>query len=188
MKNLFIVGLMAFSSAALASASQAASTAQPAMLVAHAGHDHGGMQHGQKAPVAHDVANAKTSKTLEVSGCWIRSLPAPAPSGGYFVVKNLGSKEVVLQGAASPDYGMVMLHQTTQKDGMSKMSATQGVSIPAGGQLEFKPGAYHAMLEDPIKAHPVGSKVSMDFLFDTGEKATAECEVKAANTKTPVSH
>lgn len=115
-------------------------------------------------------------------------MPSPTPSGGYFVVSNSGSKPAQLQSASSADYGMVMLHQTTQKDGMSRMSATHSIAIPAGGQLEFKPGGYHAMLEEPAKAHPVGSKVAIDFLFDNGEKASAECEVKAANTRTPMAH
>ncbi|PLC52336.1 copper transporter [Pollutimonas nitritireducens] len=169
------------------------------LLVAHAGHDHGAGSHAQPAhghkvgaaasgAAASRMAGAPMSTTLTVSGCWIRSMPAPAPSGGYFVVSHSGSKPVQLIAASSTGYGMVMLHQTTHKDGMSRMSATHGVPIPAGGQLEFKPGAYHAMLEDPVKAHPIGSKIVMDFLFDNGEKASAECEIKPANTRTPMSH
>ena len=203
MNKQIITGLIGLCGVGLGLGAQAAEqsvmSAKPPMQIAHAGHDHSAKPNAHAAhgdtsgavasdAVASEMANATTSTTLKVSGCWIRSMPAPAPSGGYFVVSNSGSKPLHLKGASSADYGMVMLHQTTHKDGMSRMSATHSVAIPAGGQLEFKPGAYHAMLEDPVKAHPVGSKVAMDFLFDNGEKASAECEVKPANTRTPMPH
>lgn len=165
MKSLVLAGLIAFSGAALA----------------HGGHGHG---HGaSSADLQARAAQAKTSQTVDVSACWIRALPAPAPSAGYFLVKNAGKHDVKLQGAASATYGMVMLHQTTQQDGMSKMSETHDIVIPAGGELEFKPGGYHAMLEKADTPPAVGSQVAMDFLFDSGEKASAQCEVRPANTK-----
>ena len=142
------------------------------------GHAHGHAQHTQAA------ATAPLSQSLQVSACWIRALPAPAPSAGYFLVKNTGDKDVSLQGADSATYGMVMLHQTTHEGGMSRMSAANDIVIPARGELEFKPGGYHAMLEEPHAAPAVGSEVSIDFLFSTGEKASAQCEVKPANTRT----
>lgn len=142
-----------------------------------------GTGHNHHTAAAHGLDKAKVSATLTVSDCWIRSLPVPAPSAGYFTVKNTGDSDAKLQAASSSTYGMVMLHQTTQKDGMSSMSETHDVVIPAKGQLEFKPGGYHAMLEKPQAAPAVGSKVAIDFLFSTGEKATAQCEVKPANTQ-----
>ncbi|MFT0545830.1 copper chaperone PCu(A)C [Allopusillimonas ginsengisoli] len=149
-------------------------------------------EHAEKNDHAHqhmaqhnapDMSKAKVSDTISVSGCWIRAIPAPAPSGGYFVVHNNGDKEVKLQAAASPAYKMVMLHQTTQKDGMSKMSETHDIAIAAGGELEFKPGGYHAMLELGEKAPSVGDKIDLDLLFDNNEKVSVQCEVKPANTR-----
>ncbi len=190
MKKIFIFGVMAFSGAALANpSSYADNMAKASILLAHAGHDHGKpAQSLTQQSAAVNAASAKVSSTLAVSSCWIRSLPAPAPSGGYFVVQNSGSKEAKLQSASSTAYGMVMLHQTTHQGGMSRMSATHDIAIPAGGKLEFKPGGYHAMLEDPAKVPAIGSKITMNFLFDTGEKASAECEIKAPNTQAPMSH
>lgn len=177
---MILMGLAAIGMAAGISAQAAQDHAPHAVLVAHAGHAHG-HDMGQHAQAS---AQAKLSSTLAVSGCWIRSLPAPAPSAGYFLVKNSGDKPAKLQAASSATYGMIMLHQTTQHDGMSKMSETHDIVIPAGGELEFKPGGYHAMLEKPSAAPAIGSSVAMDFLFDSGEKASAQCEVKPANAKT----
>ncbi|NYT58315.1 copper chaperone PCu(A)C [Alcaligenaceae bacterium] len=170
MKTLVMASLLAFSSVAFAHADHAKQ------------HDHAHAAAGQDMQARAD--HAKLSESIQVSACWIRSLPAPAPSAGYFLVKNGGSKAVKLQGAVSSTYGMVMLHQTTNHDGMSKMSETHDIAIAAGSELEFKPGGYHAMLEQAKTAPAIGSQVAIDFLFDTGEKASAQCEVKPANTRT----
>jgi len=141
---------------------------EPPMVM---GHDH-----------AQNASAAKVSSTLTVSGCWIRALPQPSPSAGYFVVHNSGSTPAKLKSATSQAYGMIMLHKTTTEGGMSKMSMTHDITIPAKGKLEFKPGGYHAMLEKAHGPIAVGSSVDMEFLFDSGEKAQAACEVKPANT------
>ncbi|MGB6103797.1 MAG: copper chaperone PCu(A)C [Pusillimonas sp.] len=169
MKTLVLAGLIVFSGAALAQGGH--------------GHNHGHGHGASSTDLQARADQAKTSESIQVSACWIRSLPAPAPSAGYFLVKNAGGKDVKLQGAVSPTYGMVMLHQTTNHDGMSRMSETHDIVIPAAGELEFKPGGYHAMLEQAQTAPAIGDQVAIEFLFDTGEKASAQCEVKPANTK-----
>jgi len=159
----------------------AAAVAQPAVMVGHAGHaadpaSHSSHGQGRPAP------DAPVSRTLSVSGCWIRAVPVPAPSAGYFVVRNSGASDAKLTGASSEAFGMVMLHQTTDHDGMSKMSMAHDILIPAGKELVFKPNGYHAMLEQPVKALEIGTDISLEFMFDTGEKATAACRVMPANT------
>src|SRR5690606_35635470 len=99
------------------------------LLPATAARSHGHAAHGtQPAP----EAPAKASTPVTASDCWIRLLPAPVPAGGFFVAHNAGADDVVLTGAHSPDYGMVMLHETTESGGMSKMAMVHQVTIPAG--------------------------------------------------------
>jgi copper(I)-binding protein len=187
MKKMTLKALLATTVAALAAVTTISSAEPTPMLLAHAGHDHAkhaASAHGHGS--AHSSAAfeaAKPAESITVTQCWIRSIPLPAPSAGYFVVKNGGGKEVKLVAAASSVYGMVMLHRTTHEGGMSRMSEAQDIAIPAGGELAFKPGGYHAMLEKPATAPKVGDKVQIDFLFDNGQKTGAECEVKPANTK-----
>lgn len=151
-------------------------------------HDQSGrMAHmrGEQAPAAPSpeaLAAMPVSSSVTVSDCWIRLLPLPAPSAGYFVASNKGAAPATLTGAASASYGHVMLHQTTHADGMSRMSLVQGVEIPAAQKLEFKPGGYHIMLEKPVREIKVGDTVPMQFLLASGDKAEADCEVKPANT------
>lgn len=133
--------------------------------------------HGAMAP----AADAPVSTTVTASDCWIRQLPAPAPSGGFLVFHNAGSQAVNLVGARSSDYAEVMIHQTKEENGISKMSMVHQVAVPAGGQLAFKPGSYHMMLEQARAGLKVGDHVQVDFALDNGQRVTAQCEVKPAN-------
>ncbi|KAB0622180.1 copper chaperone PCu(A)C [Castellaniella defragrans] len=135
-----------------------------------------GQQPAHGAPAA---TPAKTSATVTASDCWIRLIPAPAPSGGFFVAHNTGAEDAVLTGAHSPDYGMVMLHETTESGGMSKMAMVHQVNIPAGKGLVFKPGSYHLMLEQPREGLKVGDSVRVDFTLANGEGFSTTCEVKS---------
>ncbi len=172
-----------------------ASAPQGAVQLAHAHGSHGHGQapeghsaHGQgghamaAAPSPEAIAAMPVSTAFAVSNCWIRLVPSPAPSAGYFVAANKGAEAITLTGAASPRYAAIMLHQTTHADGMSRMSHVQGAQVPAGQKLEFKPGGYHLMLEKPTQEIKVGDTVPMQFLLASGEKAQADCEVKPANT------
>lgn len=183
MKHAFAASLALCGAAILASPAIHASGADHTMQLAHSGHghNHGGHAH-HAAPSQEDIAAMPIASSVAISDCWIRLLPSPAPSAGYFNAGNQGKTPVTLTAAASARYGQVMLHQTTHTDGMSRMSSVQGVEIPAGETLEFKPGGYHVMLEKPVSEVKIGDTVAMQFLFASGEKAEAACEVKPANT------
>lgn len=121
------------------------------------------------------------SADVTASQCWIRQLPAPAPSGGFLVFHNAGQQARQLTAVHSPDYGQVMMHQTTEENGMSKMSMVHQVTVPAGGNLAFKPGSYHLMLEQPREGLKVGDHVQINFTLDNQQSVAVSCEVKAPN-------
>lgn len=144
-------------------------------------------------PAASDVKSSKhiskgddngerPSTTLTISDCWIRSLPGPTPSAGYFVVKNVGNDEEKLVSLSIPAFDLVSLHQTIDQDGKSRMIAVEEISIPAGSELKFKPGSYHAMLEKPNETLTVGTQVEARFEFLSGEIVKSQCEVKPPTT------
>ena len=158
-------------------------------LAAHHG-DHGQSpaHGGQPHAMAHaapqvDTANLAVAQGVVAEACWVRLLPAPAPSAGYFVVKNSTGAPVSVVGAAAPkDYGLLMVHQTRHENGMSRMGMVDEVAVPAGGQLEFKPGGYHIMLEQPRRDVAVGDTIQVDLVLKSGQKVVASCEVKPAGT------
>ena len=144
----------------------------------HHGAGHAPSQQSQ--PV---TAGMSVAKGVSATGCWIRLLPAPAPSGGYFVLKNDSAQPVSLVAAAAPeDYGMVMVHQTRHENGMSRMAMVDEIPVPSKGQVDFQPGGYHIMLEQPRRDVAVGDKVQLALILKSGEKVLTTCEVKPAGS------
>lgn len=165
----------------------AAATLLGTVTSAHAGQQnmHGSMNMGNgHMNMTHQAATPSSTapSSLSVTDCWIRALPSPAPSAGYFVIHNNGTQQAMLGSASSPAFGMVMLHQSIETGGMSKMKMVHNVPVPAGGVLAFKPGSYHAMLEQPINKLVVGSHVDLDLSFGSGTVVKTSCVVKPAGT------
>lgn len=158
----------------------AALFATAAVAHAHEGHHHG-PSHAPSHMTATDPAVTSPDTAPErvtVRDCWIRSMPAQVPSGGYFVAHNSGSNPVTLTGVISPAYGETMLHQTVVQDGVARMQHTPHVDIPAGAELAFEPGGYHMMLEQPIDGLAPGQSVEITLLFGAAGRITTQCELR----------
>ena len=63
--------------------------------------------------------------------------------------------------------------------GVADRQQTLEVTIPAGQNLEFKPGSYHIMLEKPRAGLKIGDTIQVDFTLSNGEGFSAACEVKS---------
>ena len=64
----------------------------------------------------------------------------------YLTLRSAGGD--TLTGVDSPAAGMVMLHQTTQKNGVSSMEDVDSLALPAGKDVALAPGGTHLMLMD----------------------------------------
>lgn len=120
---------------------------------------------------------------VTISDAWIRALPAPSPSGGYFTMKNTSAADITLTGAKSPACGMLMLHLSKEMGGMSSMEDVTSVPVPAGGEVRFAPGGYHLMCMDPTAAIKPGGSVPVTFKFADKSEATANFAVRNAQGK-----
>ena len=129
------------------------------------------------APLA---ASAQPSP-LSLSNGWIRLLPGN--SAGYFTLKNNGSAKVQLTGADTPACGMLMLHKSDEKGGMSSMQDVQAVDVPAGGTLNFSPGGYHLMCMDAKPSLKLGASVPVTLSFKGAPPLTARFDVRGATGK-----
>lgn len=160
-------------------------------------HHHRQYQHGHHQPHQHhqhnhaygsndyaaDFAAAEWAAQVLVEQCWVRLLPSTVPSAGYFVIRNESAKDVELIAAATPSYEQVMLHETIEINGMAAMQNVEKIIIPAQSALEFKPGGWHAMYEQPTEDLAVGSTIDLEFLFSTKQKISTTCKVNPANAR-----
>jgi copper(I)-binding protein len=128
------------------------------------------------------VALAASPSTIVVDGGWVRWLPGDLPAAAYMTLVNNGDKPVTLVGMSSPDYGMAMLHQTTNDGSTSKMIMVDKLAIPAHGKVRFSPGNYHVMLEQPKRTLAPGDRIQLQLKFSDGETVAAPLPVKPPGT------
>jgi copper(I)-binding protein len=128
-----------------------------------------------------DMGRPSSAADLVLKDGWMRSLPAGLPAGGYFTLHNSGSKDRVLTDAASPGCGMLMLHRSDDKGGMTAMNDVSEVNIPAGGTLKFAPGGYHLMCMDARLK--IGSTVPVTLRFRDGATLQTQFAVRDASGK-----
>lgn len=149
------------------------------LYAAHeAHHDHS--ERHETMSYAEQFTAAKTSSNIQIEQCWIRLLPTNLPSAGYFTLQNNENKKIELIAAATPSYQQVMLHQTIETDGMTKMQRAEKIEIPAKGTLVFEPGGLHAMFEKPTSTLKVGESMQLELLFSDGQKVSTDCKVNPA--------
>lgn len=129
------------------------------------------------------VAAGTQAAGLEVSNGWIRLLPAGVPAGGYFELRNNAGTPAELIGVSSPAFGRAMLHRTVEDKGRSTMMHVDKVKVPAGGNVVFRPGGYHVMLMKPMRELHIGDKAPVTLEFASGEKLTAQFEVRGPSGK-----
>ncbi len=118
---------------------------------------------------------------FDISDAWFRSLPGKLPAGGYFTAQNNTGREVAITGASSEACGMLMIHQSSNKGGMSGMDMMQSVKVPAGGIVKFAPGGYHLMCESPKMT--IGTKVAVLLHLSDGGTIAVGFVVRGATGK-----
>ena len=130
-------------------------------------------------------AAAPAPPGAQVEHAWIRWLPAKLPAAGYAVIRNAGDEPLRLNGARSPDYGMVMLHHSRLAHGDSTMEMIDHLDISAHGSVELSPGGYHLMLSQPTRTIKPGDRVKVTFEFAGGGELQTDFSVRPANASGP---
>ena len=103
----------------------------------------------------------------------VRARPAPLAGGTgavYFTVLNGLDTAVQLVSAESAAAAAVETHETTNENGVMKMSPLpEGYAIPAGEALVLQPGGKHIMLIGLVEPLAPGDSVELTVNFDNGE-------------------
>ena len=121
-------------------------------------------------------ACAPQAPTLAIENTWGKPSPKTPGAGAFFmVIKNSSGVADKLISAQSSACGMTELHtMVKQADGTMMMTlVTDGIEVPANGQVELKSGSFHIMCmkmaADQIVA---GARPSLTLKFEkSGEKS-----------------
>ena len=120
---------------------------------------------------------------VTVSSSWARStVPGQMGTGAFMtIVAKDGGK---LVGAASPVAGVVELHEMAMDNNVMKMRAIPGLDLPAGREVQLKPGGYHVMLLDLKRTLKAGEKVQIELRLETrdGKRVTQPVEVEVRSS------
>jgi hypothetical protein len=110
---------------------------------------------------------------------WVR-LPAVEgeAAAGYFSLE-ANIEGMTLTGISSPQARRIEMHETTEKNGISKMKPMKTAEFPSRGALEFGPGGKHAMIFGLDPALKPGDKVTLTFAFDMTPPLTVDAEVRS---------
>ena len=124
------------------------------------------------------AACQRPTRDPQVEDAWVR-LPAAKgqPGAAYFRLE--GNVEGTrLTGISSPLVRRVELHETVEKNGVSRMTRRRDVEFPSRGALVFEPGGRHAMLIGISSSVKAGATVPLTFSFNTAAPVTVEAEVR----------
>ena len=117
---------------------------------------------------------------LEIIHPYARATPVNAPvSGGYMTIKNTGSEPDRLVGGSADFAGMVQIHEMKMDGDVMKMrEIAGGLEIPAGGEVELKPGGYHVMFMKLGEQMKAGEKRKATLQFEKAGTVEVEFDVQ----------
>lgn len=102
-----------------------------------------------------------------------------ANSAIYMTLANGGATADRLTAAKADVSKAVEIHETTMEGDVMRMQQVQdGIELPAGGQVELKPGGYHIMLIGLTRDLVVGESFPVTLEFASGQTLTVEAEVR----------
>jgi copper(I)-binding protein len=124
-------------------------------------------------------AAAACAGAISVAGPWIPEAPPNAKAlAAYMTIANASPDRVSLETASSPDFKRVEIHMTDMSHGMAHMVKKKNLPIEAGASVLLKPGSYHLMLMEPVRALHTGDTVSLQLIFDNGEAIDVKAVVR----------
>jgi len=97
----------------------------------------------------------------------------------YLTLINEGREADRLISAASDVAETVEFHETKMEGDVMKMQPLpEGIEVPAGGQVELKPGGYHIMLINLKRDLKVGDRFTVTLEFEKSGTLNVEVEVR----------
>jgi copper(I)-binding protein len=121
-----------------------------------------------------------TSGKLEVRDYWTRAAMKDGNGAAYMLISNGTKQDHELLGASSDVANAVEIHLSTMENGVMQMKQQESVLLPAGKDVEFKPGNLHVMfigLKQDLKA---GDQITLTLHFKDYEDITLTVPVKDA--------
>ena len=104
-------------------------------------------------------------QAIEVKEAWVRgTVPGQKATGAFMNITSKAPARLV--GAASPAAGAVEIHNMKMAGGVMKMSAVDGIDLPANQTVRLAPGGVHFMFLELKQALKAGDRVPLKLTFE----------------------
>ncbi|MEM7357895.1 MAG: SCO family protein [Pseudomonadota bacterium] len=124
-------------------------------------------------------ADSTRSNELIFEQAWIRPAPPNAKSmAGYFNIRNTSDQDIVIVASESPQFDMVMIHDTLIEGGIASMQHRDELRVPANGRFSLEPMSTHMMLVTPEREMPAGSLIDVNLISEDGRIFSQQIEVR----------
>jgi copper(I)-binding protein len=126
-------------------------------------------------------ATGSQGRAIQVSDAWARAVTAGANvnSAAYLTIRNTGQTADRLVKATSDVATAVELHKTEMSGGVMKMAPMEGgIDLPAGGEMQLKPGGLHVMLIGVQRDLKAGEKITLKLQFEQAGETAVEVQVR----------
>ena len=136
------------------------------------------------------TAMAGMSGDIAIEGAWTRATPPNAQvAGGFLMISNKGAADDRLLGGSSAVAERIEVHEMTMEGDVMKMRPlSDGLTVPAGGSVELKPGGYHLMmmgLKQPLKQ---GEMLDVALEFEHAGTVRVTFSIEAMGAKAMSGH
>jgi periplasmic copper chaperone A len=129
------------------------------------------------------AACAPAAAKVSAENVWGRESPMVADTGAFYMtLRNPGSQPDKLTAARTEACGVVELHEMYMKDDgtMGMRPVTGGViDVPAGGNVELKPGGLHVMCLQKKSEFKAGTKIPLTLVFEKAGEVKVEAEIRS---------
>ena len=123
--------------------------------------------------------SAKMMGSMPMEGDMQQMQHGGANSAVYMVLANGGAAADRLMAAQADVANAVEIHETRMEGDVMRMQQVEGgIEVPAGGQVELKPGGYHVMLIGLTRDLNVGDTFPVTLEFASGNTLTVQAEVR----------
>jgi copper(I)-binding protein len=127
------------------------------------------------------IGTLQAAPGITIEDPWTRATaPGQAVAGGFMTLVNASGADDRLLRASSPVAKEVQIHNTSMDGGVMRMrQLPEGVAVPTGARVEFKPRALHLMFMELKAPIAVGSTVPVTLEFERAGKVETTFRVQA---------
>ncbi|HKT53467.1 MAG TPA: copper chaperone PCu(A)C [Caulobacteraceae bacterium] len=119
-------------------------------------------------------------RAITISNRMVRASIGQSPnSAAYVMIANSGPAPEALVSASCACAAKVEIHRTMVTRGVVSMPPVGPVTIPAHGQVSFRPGGYHLMLEDLKEPLKDGGEQNITLVFRHAGPITAAFHIRS---------